>query len=98
MQKRGDLPLNSDRYDVPGYDTDVLRVVDEMKEEFFPTPGFKVGGSSGMPMATRCASPPERTGVETAPSAGCRTIGHGTGSMARVAASALTKAATGIAW
>jgi hypothetical protein len=30
-------------YEVPGYDPDMLRAVDRLKEEFFPTPGFKVG-------------------------------------------------------
>jgi hypothetical protein len=35
------------RYDVPGYDPELLRLVDEIKGELFPEPDFQVGRSGG---------------------------------------------------
>jgi hypothetical protein len=32
-----------DRYDVPGYDPELLRLVDEIKGELFPEPDFQIG-------------------------------------------------------
>jgi hypothetical protein len=32
-----------DRYDIPGYDPELLKAVDEIKNEFFPVPRFETG-------------------------------------------------------
>ncbi|MNU42810.1 hypothetical protein D3C71_315780 [compost metagenome] len=32
-----------DRYDLPDFDPDLLKAVDNIKNELFPEPGFKVG-------------------------------------------------------
>jgi hypothetical protein len=36
-----------DRYDVPGFDPEMLKVADRIKNELFPEPGFNVGDIVG---------------------------------------------------
>lgn len=36
-----------DRYDLPGYDPDILKIADELKNKFYPVPSYGVGDIVG---------------------------------------------------